>query len=323
MAERFSWLIDKDFSPCENFVESFILCGSCRPGGPMDKPADQTSTKLTNAPVPNPYYIYQNGKFIGPMKDAEVNALILKRQVTLDNFVFDCNHQCLFRLGDLGPFQKWWPEPPQINFIPNKIYLCPDHEVLGPFSEDEVQTLINKGEVSVYDYIFIYKGHAGPARWSRIVDTKECQHLLPVPPKDGPRHKNPQTNDPGNIVVVNHRQQELGGLPTIMRRFPRAPYSAAASISYDKYLIRGQCSDIGEGGCFIIADAPTLQLKTLVEVKIELGLINVPIKSQARVVCVSQRPGKKGFGLEFIDIEHRMAREIRNFVNKFMQVAQR
>lgn len=275
------------------------------------------------AAVENPYYVYQDGKFIGPMKDTEVNSLILKRQITIDNFVYDCNHRCLFRLGDLEPFQRWWPGPPQINFVPHQIYLCPENEALGPFSVDELRTLLAKGEISAYDFVFIFKGHHGPARWTRIIDTKECQDLLPAPPQDGPRHKNPATNEPGNIVVVNKRQQEVKGLPSIMRRFPRAPYSAPATISYEKYVIRGQCSDIGEGGCFIITDAPTLQLKTLVEVKIELGQINIPLRSQARIVSISQKSGHKGVGVEFIDLEHRMAKEIRSFVAKFMHVAQR
>lgn len=182
----------------------------------------------------------------------------------------------------------------------------------GPYSKDELRELIDEKEISFVDFLC----EEGKRRWVRIVDHEDFQSWLPSAPISIPGIS-PEEEEKSEKVF----QFEDFGLEnpvTYIRVFERAAYSAKANIECEGQNYQGNCTTIGQGGCFIEFDPKNLFKGQKVKLKIIPDLVPIGIDCEAEVASVVlKRP--RGVGFKFINLPPQTSKKIKSYVDQYLR----
>lgn len=107
----------------------------------------------------------------------------------------------------------------------------------------------------------------------------------------------------------------------VKRQHPRSSYMSPAIIRYNGIELKGTCTTISIGGCFVeVRNLSHLKIGETVDLEILPGEVPLPIHAQARVASIIERQ-PKGVGLEFTQINSSLQEKIEEFVTKFLEVS--
>ena len=104
----------------------------------------------------------------------------------------------------------------------------------------------------------------------------------------------------------------------IKRRFPRGAYYCPVLVTTSSNQIRGTCTVIGVGGCFVEMETDQRIVGEKVSIRFMTGAIPLEFECNAEIAySLSKRP--QGVGLKFIEIDETVAEEIREFVDRYIE----
>ena len=107
-------------------------------------------------------------------------------------------------------------------------------------------------------------------------------------------------------------------VPELARQFPRAPFSAPVILKFNNQTHVGNCSVIGEGGCFVEMKNENIKEDNLVELQIISDVIHMEIIAKGQITSiVNSFP--RGFGIKFLDLDEKYVKEINKFLERYIE----
>ncbi len=165
-------------------------------------------------------------------------------------------------------------------------------QVLGPFRHLEIVKMLQKGVLTSQSLIKKKNVH----EWEKIENTSDFSSV--------------------QIKKMSQIHDEKVEKSFISRKHDRSTYLSAARVKFDGKAIRGTCSSLSEGGCFI--EMSTAEMEVGMEIFIEImpGAISSTIQTQAQVVSVRDKK-PRGIGVKFIELNSNLVEKIQDFVQMF------
>lgn len=113
---------------------------------------------------------------------------------------------------------------------------------------------------------------------------------------------------------------DVGGLKVekifVQRQYARAAYFAPVQMKAPGKDLRGTCTSISVGGCFVESSVANVQVKEVMSLKFVAGAIPLEFEVNAEVVCVlPKRP--QGIGFKFVGLDPKVVDEIKSFVERY------
>jgi hypothetical protein len=266
--------------------------------------------------MPSKYFVYNNDKYYGPLTAEEVRSLIEKRKISLSHYLYDVNLKYVFMIGEHKSFSDLLPVRPSDKLLHRKYILIKANQLAQIFSLEQLRESIAKGRTSVYEYVYIPHNN----QISLIKDLKYLEEFFPRPPIESP------TDNEGeeNIILVKKKSEHetLATLaPELARRFPRAPFSAATRVSIEGNNYIGNCSVIGEGGCFIEIKNTNFKVGDSIKLNIVSDLIHLEIVVNAEITSIVKE-FKAGIGVRFIDLKDEDRKKISQYIDRYIEQVQ-
>lgn len=255
------------------------------------------------------YFIYLNKKYYGPLFLDDIRKLIKEKKVSASNYMYDLNLKYVFMIGEHKDFKDLLPVKPDDNFLKQSYILIVKNKLKKIFSYSELRDAINLNTISVYDYVYLPHKNI----IERIKDCETLEDIFPAPPLESP------TDDPEkkNIVLVK-KDKELSILaPEFARRYPRAPFSAPTRVEYEGSSYIGNCSVIGEGGCFLELKNSTFKNGDIIKLNIVSELIHLEIIVQGEVTSIVKEY-KSGIGVKFLDLKESDKEKIMSYIDSYI-----
>lgn len=114
---------------------------------------------------------------------------------------------------------------------------------------------------------------------------------------------------------------DVGGLRVekifIQRQNPRAAYFSPVQITFGEKEIRGTCTSISLGGCFIEMNIKEINLHDMMRLKFMAGAIPLEFEVDAESVFILPKK-PQGIGFKFHGLEEEPAEEIKDFVERYI-----
>jgi hypothetical protein len=206
---------------------------------------------------------------------------------------------------------------------PEKFYVFQMGKLLIFNNYQEVVYSLKKGDFGFFN--FIYK--TGDRDWLRILNhplfAKELDKMPDVFPDQLPMNKY-QSRDPIELVVAENQnlsKSQSSSVPFI-RLYERAAFSASALMYGDQYELSGNCTVIGQGGCFFETSLHGLKRGMRFKLKILPGIIPQVIEAEVEISSVITK-APKGLGLRFINIHPDSVGQIQLFVDRYLANSRR
>ncbi len=203
---------------------------------------------------------------------------------------------------------------PQEWYLPNR----DGDEPLGPYSNDEIRSMLKAGQIRVDE--FIWGNHYDELKWRRIQDVSNFQEAVLEYPK-APLPKKLSTgiaNIPRpEAVSKNYGRRESSN---IFRRYPRVPMKAAVIVHNGHRYVHGICVDLSERGVqvnvessepFAVGEELTITLRSKDP---NLGTFSVA----AVVLRHIGEEGTKNMGLFFQRLSPQIRRKLAHFVIHYL-----
>lgn len=264
----------------------------------------------------NKYFIFNNEKYYGPLTEEEVKSLIESKKISLSNYMYDVNLKYVFMIGEHKNFKQLLPQKPSDQLLQRKYILIKSNQLAQIFSLEKLKEVVSKGFVSIYEYVYI--PHKNTT--SVIKDLVYMEEFFPKPPIDSPT----DVDGKKNVVLVkkNSEHESLDALvPELARRYPRAPFSAVTRISIEGNNYIGNCSVIGEGGCFIEIKNSSLKVGDILSLDIVSDLIHLEIMVKTEVTSIVKE-FKAGVGVRFLDLKDSDKQKIQDYIERYIQQVQ-
>ena len=248
------------------------------------------------------YYAYLNNSFQGPIATEELASLVRKKIITIESYVYDIEFKCTFQIGEISELSGFLPPPPAIN--PNEDYLIYRNLMIeGPYPLEMIDDMIKAKEITLYDFAL----HCGKQKWMRIKDFIIFQKYICKPPQFDSK-----------INFENASQDRLLDKKSI-REYPRAPYSARATINLNNQEYSGICTTLAMGGCYLETKIDYYTIGDEIQLHIFPDMIDLDILTKG-IVISKHKENLKGIGVEFIELDIDIKNEIKRFVNRYIKM---
>lgn len=206
-------------------------------------------------------------------------------------------------------------------------YLYIKTSTQGPYSLEEVTTLIENGSAQLLDFAWSNE----LTKWHRLSDLDEFQNLVPQYPKSPipSRDKKPIKKKPNSPKVESikveketrkeiHKEIRKEAEPPKKeewkknRRYIRIPASAQATIEgHGTY----QVGDLSEGGLFLLSNSQ-IPLGLEVRLVLQIGNENSPLNMTGVVIRhgISYANSAPGFAIEFTRLNPAHKRFLKEYI---------
>ncbi len=258
------------------------------------------------------YFVFIGKKYYGPLTEEDVRKLIKQNKISVSNYIYDVNLKYVFMIGEHKNFTDLLPERPSDTLLKSHYILIKNNKLTDVFSKQELQKEIESSKISIYEYVLIPKKN----EIVKIRDLEELKDSFPTPPLESPT----DTDGKKNIILV--KDATLGELvPELARRFPRAPFSAPTRIEFKGNSYIGNCSVIGEGGCFLELRNNNFQVGDKLQLSIVSELMHLEINVTAEVTSMVKEY-KSGIGVKFLDLKDSDREKIVQFIDRYIEQVQ-
>lgn len=175
-------------------------------------------------------------------------------------------------------------------------YIYQNSTQSGPFSHAEIKSRLDAKEINSDAYLF----KAGWKDW-RLVD--ECRKEFLGPPATPPVPKAP---------APKKAQKKF------IERAPRATIEGQVIFHNNGQLSFGSGVNISTSGMFVQTDKNVFKIDEKLKVTCRLEARSIkPFNAQAKVVRFSNsKEGPVGYGLQFIDLDSRIKKEIQDELDR-------
>ena len=184
----------------------------------------------------------------------------------------------------------------------------------------ELRDKIDNKEISLADFVCLEGGRS----WVRMIDHGDFQDWLPQKPLSIPGFAFEPSEENDEKLEIDRRLDAFKKKPTrdYIRVFERADYSANAVFEVNGEKFSGECTTIGQGGCFITCNPKNLHKELVAKLMITPGLVPIKIDCSGEISSIIvKRP--TGVGFKFLDIQKSTTESIQIYVEQFLKSLRR
>ncbi len=255
------------------------------------------------------YFVYINKKYYGPLFQEDITKLLDDKKISISTYIYDVNLKYVFMLGEHKNFNNLLPEKPHDNFLKQSYILIKDCVLKKIYTHAQLHDAISLNQISIYEYVYI--PHKNIIK--RIKDFPDLEEMFPTPPLESPT----DAEGKNNIVLVKEDKELQELAPEFARRFPRAPFSAPTRIEYEGSKYIGNCSVIGEGGCFLELKNSSFKVGDILQLNIVSELIHLEIIVKGEVSSIV-KDYRGGMGIKFVDLKEQDKKKILGYIDRYI-----
>ena len=268
----------------------------------------------------NSYFIYHSEKFQGPFSTEEIASLLRQHIVTVQEYLYDLQFKCIFQIGEIEDFKTFLPPTPP-TFRAHEDYLVFRNNVIeGPYRKEKISAMIKSKKLLAFDYVAAW----GETHWEIIKNFSTFKDLMiPAPEEKYLNFSN--TVEEGkvvNTIVRKELMEEIKLTAGIIRKHPRTPYSATASVIHNSKSYIGQCTTLSISGCFIQTQPGPFKTGDEITIIIRPDTIDMQIEAQARIMSLNNG-SIKGVGIQFLSLSNEIKMEIQKFVSRYINMVKK
>ncbi|MCK5073104.1 MAG: PilZ domain-containing protein [Bacteriovoracaceae bacterium] len=187
--------------------------------------------------------------------------------------------------------------------------ICKEGKINGPYPKEGIMAMIQDGSLTIFDYVAVW----GSSSWVMIKKIPYFERNIPIPPD----FYSESSEETSNTIILEKRHGGLELTPEIIRKYPRAPYSANSTVEIGNKSFAGVCTTLATGGCFIEIRTDPFKIGDKLFIHINSDMIRIDIKVHGKITSINE-DNVRGIGIQFLELDKKIEFEINNFVNKYI-----
>jgi hypothetical protein len=258
------------------------------------------------------YYLYKDGKQMGPLSAVEIVSRLESGQLILSDYYYDGDSEDWKMLVEnpefassktkAQPHGTAKPSKANVAELHHEFFVLKGEEKYGPYSYHELVTQLQAKTLFEYDYIWNSKDEG----WVRV-----AEHRLFRPEK----------------IKELYGKDVQDSEVFFRRRYMRAPYPGSVVVHNDQKVWGGEGIEVSEGGAGLFMHNPLLKPGDVVFVHFKPCEGVEPFQARAEIVHKSFMDGGLDFekpvkyGIRFMEIGENARQGIKDFVHSKVQAA--